>query len=117
MSVGVGERWLSAVSVEQVVVEHEDPGHDSGHEPEKLSASEAGKRRLGGGASAMASAVSVLSSFAAVDTTAPSIVLVLCAAATVFPATLPGRPAAPSCVAFASGSVARVAGQAALPTR
>lgn len=111
MSVGVGERWLPAVSVEQVVVEHEDPGHNSGHE--KLSASEAGKRRLGGGASV----VSVLNSFAAVDTTAPSSVLVLCAAAILSPAALPGRPAAPSCVAFASGSVARAAGQAALPAR
>ena len=47
---GVGERWLSAVSVEQVVVEHE-LGHDSGHEPRKLSVSQAAKRRLGGGAS------------------------------------------------------------------
>ena len=114
-----GERWLSTVSVGQVVAEHEDPGHDSGqdpgHKPEKLS--EAGKRRLGGGASAMASAISVLSPFAGVDANAPSIMLVLCAAASVSPAALPGLPAAPSRVAFASGSVAGVAGQAALPAR
>jgi len=112
------ERWLSTVSVGQVVAEHEDPGHDSGQDPgqpEKLS--EAGKRRLGGGASAMGSAISVLSPFAGVDANAPSIMLVLCAAATVSPAALSGRPAAPSRVAFASGSVAGVVGKAALPAR
>ena len=122
---GVGERWLSAVSVEQVVVEHE-LGHDSGHEPRKLSVSQAAKRRLGGGASAMASAASVLSPSEAIDT-APSIELVLwqlvlwqlvlCATAILSHAARPGRPAAPSSTASTSGSVARVAGQAALPAR
>ena len=63
------------------------------------------------------SAISALSPFAGADANAPSIMLVLCAAAAVSPAALPGRPAAPSRVAFASGSVAGVAGQAALPAR